>query len=92
VDRLSPLGFDFFPILVVDLLHEFELGILKAVMMHLMRLLYAVDPRKLATINERYHVSLALNPSPYHTIHMSGSGQYLRSEVPFEGFQIMFHV
>ncbi|KIK35833.1 hypothetical protein CY34DRAFT_35436, partial [Suillus luteus UH-Slu-Lm8-n1] len=54
VDRLSPFGFDLFPVLVVDLLHEFELGILKAVMTHLMRLLYAVDPRKITTINERY--------------------------------------
>ncbi|KAG2037991.1 hypothetical protein BDR03DRAFT_933797 [Suillus americanus] len=44
VDHLSPLGFNLFPAIVVDLLHEFELGILKAVMMHLMRLLYAVDP------------------------------------------------
>ncbi|KAG2754543.1 hypothetical protein P692DRAFT_201703806 [Suillus brevipes Sb2] len=54
VDRLSPLGFDFFPILVVDLLHEFELGIAKAVMTHLMRLLYAIDPRKLVVVDERF--------------------------------------
>jgi hypothetical protein len=50
------LGFDFFPILVVDLLHEFELGIIKAVMTHLMQLLYAIDPRKVIVVDERYGV------------------------------------
>ncbi|KAG1817488.1 uncharacterized protein BJ212DRAFT_1199727, partial [Suillus subaureus] len=54
VNHLSPLGLDFFPILIVDLLHEFELGVLKVVMMHLMQLLYAIDPQKIDIINERY--------------------------------------
>ncbi|KAG2061622.1 hypothetical protein BDR06DRAFT_1042018 [Suillus hirtellus] len=49
VDCLSLLGFDFFLTLVVDLLHKFKLGIVKAVMSHLMWLLYAIDPWKLLT-------------------------------------------
>lgn len=65
MDRLSPLGFDFFPTLVVDLLHEFELGIVKAVMSHLMRLLYAIDPRKVVVVDERYGVHVrCTNASP----------------------------
>ncbi|KAG1832626.1 hypothetical protein DFJ58DRAFT_671044 [Suillus subalutaceus] len=52
VDRLSLLDFNLFPAIVVDLLHEFELGTLKAVMIHLMWLLFAVDPQKIDIINE----------------------------------------
>lgn len=39
--RLSEHGFDFYSMLVVDLLHEFELGVWKAVLTHLIRILYA---------------------------------------------------
>ncbi|KAF9461194.1 hypothetical protein BDZ94DRAFT_826153 [Collybia nuda] len=43
-------------ILVVDLLHEFELGVWKMLFKHLIRLLYAEDPRGdlVAEINSRY--------------------------------------
>ena len=34
-EGLSPLGFDLFSIFVVDLMHEFELGVLKSVLTHL---------------------------------------------------------
>ncbi|KAG2056611.1 hypothetical protein BDR06DRAFT_981320 [Suillus hirtellus] len=54
MDRLSPLGFDFFLTLVVDLLHEFKLRIVKAVMSHLMWLLYAIDPWKVIIVDERF--------------------------------------
>src|SRR4051794_31754507 len=43
--RLSRSGFNFFSMLVVDLLHEFELGVWKAVFTHLMRLLLRVLER-----------------------------------------------
>ncbi|KAL1658479.1 hypothetical protein GGF50DRAFT_67162 [Schizophyllum commune] len=41
------LGDDFNPseMLVVDLMHEFELGVWKAIFTHLIRILYAADPR-----------------------------------------------
>jgi hypothetical protein len=42
-DKLSPLGFNMFDMLVVDLLHEVELGVWKAVFIHLLRLLDCVD-------------------------------------------------
>jgi hypothetical protein len=41
--RLAPLGFNLFLMLVVDLMHEFELGIWKALFIHLLRILNAVD-------------------------------------------------
>ena len=52
-ERLSPFGFDIFPALVVDLMHEFELGVLKSVLKHLIRILYAIDEDLVSTLNER---------------------------------------
>ena len=42
--------------LVVDLMHEFELGIWKAIFTHLVRLLYAAGPggRLVAELDRRY--------------------------------------
>jgi hypothetical protein len=37
--KLAPLGFNMFDMLVVDLMHELELGIWKAVFIHLLRIL-----------------------------------------------------
>jgi hypothetical protein len=41
--------------LVVDLLHEFELGVWKAIFTHLLRILYASAPggRLIAKLNQR---------------------------------------
>ncbi|KAK1225782.1 hypothetical protein PQX77_011262 [Marasmius sp. AFHP31] len=39
--KLFPFGFDLYLLLVIDLLHEFELGVWKAVLTHLIRMLYA---------------------------------------------------
>ncbi|KAG2055844.1 hypothetical protein BDR06DRAFT_1044714 [Suillus hirtellus] len=51
-----PLGFNFFPMLVVDLLHEFELGVFKAVFKHLIRLLHAINLEKITVLNECFHL------------------------------------
>lgn len=51
--RLSGHGFNFYPMLVVDLLHEFELGVWKAVLTHLMRILYAKGKDRIQTFNKR---------------------------------------
>ena len=40
-DKLSGLGFSLFCMLVVDLMHEFELGVWKALFTHLIRILSA---------------------------------------------------
>ena len=52
-ERLSPFGFDIFSSLVVDLMHEFELGILKSILKHLIQILYALDPGLIIVLNER---------------------------------------
>jgi hypothetical protein len=43
-EALGPLGFDHHEMLVVDLMHKFELGVWKAIFIHLIRLLYAAGP------------------------------------------------
>jgi hypothetical protein len=40
--------------LVVDLMHEFELGVWKALLKHLIRMLYAVGQDAVLEFNERY--------------------------------------
>jgi hypothetical protein len=52
--RLSKFGFEFHSMFVPDLLHEFELGVWKAVFTHLMRILYAAGGDRIQTLNKQY--------------------------------------
>ncbi|TFK58999.1 hypothetical protein BDN72DRAFT_781342 [Pluteus cervinus] len=56
-------NFDPFGILVVDLLHEFEIGVWKTLFTHLIRLLYAAAPHEqlVVNLNERYVCFLSTN-------------------------------
>ena len=51
--RLSSYGFDFHSMLVPDLLHEFELGVWKAIFRHLLRILYAYGGSAILDLNIR---------------------------------------
>jgi hypothetical protein len=57
-------GFDFFPMLVVDIMHEFELGVWKALFIHLLRILDCIDPGLIIEMNRRYN---------YLTFYITGS-------------------
>ena len=52
-ERLHTLSFNFFDILVVDLLHEFELGVWKALFIHLLRILSVINPSLLNVLDQR---------------------------------------
>ena len=52
-DRLAPLGFNFFSMLVVDLMHEFELGVWKALFIHLLRILQSQGSEKIVELDRR---------------------------------------
>ena len=54
-EALGPLGFDHHAMFVVDPMHEFELGVWKAVFTHLIRILYAASPggRLVAELDRR---------------------------------------
>lgn len=53
--KLQKFKFDHFLMLVVDIMHEFELGTWKAVFSHLIRVLYAISPsgNLVAQLDER---------------------------------------
>jgi hypothetical protein len=50
--------FNFFSMFVVDLLHEFELGVWKAIFIHLMRILFAAGGTAVQELNYRYVIML----------------------------------
>jgi hypothetical protein len=52
-DRLAPLGYDFFSMFVVDLMHDVELGDWRALFIHLLRVLNAVDSNLLLELDRR---------------------------------------
>lgn len=54
MEKLGP-GFDLSRMLVVDFMHEFELGVWKALFVHLIRVLYAAAPggKLVAVLDER---------------------------------------
>ncbi|ETW82716.1 hypothetical protein HETIRDRAFT_54372 [Heterobasidion irregulare TC 32-1] len=51
--KLSKFGFNFYDLFVVDLLHEFELGVWKAIFTHLLRILWAAGGDKIQELNSR---------------------------------------
>ena len=53
LDKLSLLGFNHFQMLMVDLMHEFELGVWKSLFIHLLRILDAYDKRLLDELDRR---------------------------------------
>ncbi|KAI6116540.1 hypothetical protein EDD16DRAFT_1708409 [Pisolithus croceorrhizus] len=65
-DRLFQFGFNYFKMLLVDLLHEFELGVWKAIFMHLICILYAAGGQGIQELNKCY---CAVPPFRRGTIH-----------------------
>ena len=53
-NRLGKYKFNFYQLIVPDLLHEFELGIWKAVFTHLIRILYAYGYDTIHHLNSRF--------------------------------------
>jgi len=62
MEKLGP-DFNLSRMLVVDLLHEFELGVWKSLFMHLIRVLYAAAPggKLVAVLDGRYDFSIAIS-------------------------------
>lgn len=52
--KLGPFGFNFFRMFLVDLMHEFELGIWKALFIHLLRMLNAMNKALINELDRRY--------------------------------------
>jgi len=52
-EKLGLTGFDFFLMLVVDLLHEFELGMWKSILVHLLHIVDSLKGTALAELDCR---------------------------------------
>jgi hypothetical protein len=57
-EKLASFSFDPYAMLVVDLMHEFELGVWKSTLIHIIRLLHAAAPggHMVAEFNARYAI------------------------------------
>ncbi|KAG2110219.1 uncharacterized protein F5147DRAFT_772486 [Suillus discolor] len=53
-DSLGAFGFNVFVTLVVDLLHEFELGVWHMLLLHLLRILFTLDKDLIHELDKRY--------------------------------------
>jgi hypothetical protein len=51
--RLAPLGFDMFPMFVVDIMHEVELGTWRSLFIHLLRILESAGPMLIPELDRR---------------------------------------
>ncbi|KAI5821824.1 hypothetical protein K523DRAFT_221291, partial [Schizophyllum commune Tattone D] len=52
--ELTRFHFNIFEMLVVDIMHEFELGVWKSALTHLIRMLHSLDRSKIMLLNERF--------------------------------------
>lgn len=57
-DRLARFGFNVFNIFPVDLMHEIELGVWKALLIHLFRILESANENLLHELDKRSIISL----------------------------------
>lgn len=51
---LFEFGFNFFTLFVPDVMHEFDLGVWKAILLHLLRILFAAGEERIQELNRRY--------------------------------------
>ena len=63
-EQLGPL-INLFQLFVVDLLHEIELGVWKALFTHLIRMLVAIGGKSIQVLNERYVSSNIVHSSTF---------------------------
>ncbi|KAG1842190.1 hypothetical protein DFJ58DRAFT_732177 [Suillus subalutaceus] len=62
-DSLSAFGFNVFAALVVDLLHEFELGVWRMLLVHLLRILFALNKDLVHELDKRYRQVPSFGPA-----------------------------
>jgi len=72
-ERLFEHGFNFYDMFVPDLLHEFELGVWKAVFTHLLRILYSCGGDTIQTLNSRYETPASFD---YRLMITLGTAKY----------------
>ena len=94
-EKLSAVNQNYHSIFVVDLLHEFELGIWKSTLTHLIRMLYASPEGKerVAELDSRYSLLCCEGAHAPALTSVQDSIVLLRLAVtrPFAGYPAMYH-
>jgi hypothetical protein len=70
-ERLGQFGFNPHSMLVVDLMHEFELGVWKDTFTHIIRLLHAAVPggKAVEQLNARWaNIPTIMRPNTHHSL------------------------
>ncbi|KAK2467956.1 hypothetical protein APHAL10511_000251 [Amanita phalloides] len=71
--HLSKHSFNFFSMFVPDLLHEFELGVWKAIFKHLMRIIHEQGSNSIQTLNKRYRMISPFGRGTIRRFHSNAS-------------------
>ncbi|KAI0073432.1 hypothetical protein K474DRAFT_1603363 [Panus rudis PR-1116 ss-1] len=72
-EKLSEFGFDLFSMFVVDFMHEVELGVWKAFLLHLLRMLVCVGYNMVQQLNQRYRMIPSYSRSTIRRFHSNVS-------------------
>ncbi len=56
----TDLDFNFYILFVINLMHKFELGVFKALFIHLIRICYAIRAHVVQILNEQYNFAIIL--------------------------------
>jgi len=84
-------GLNVYSLLAVDLLHEVELGVWKALFIHILRILFSYSPAALSELDRRYplstHWQAPYAPDIYVITGFALSPDLAR--IPFAGLQAM---
>ncbi|KAI0070884.1 hypothetical protein K474DRAFT_1687288 [Panus rudis PR-1116 ss-1] len=72
-EKLSAFGFNLFSMFVVDFMHEVELGVWKAFLLHLLRMLVCVGYNAVQQLNQRYRMIPSYSRSTIRRFHSNVS-------------------
>ncbi|KDQ29950.1 hypothetical protein PLEOSDRAFT_1074586 [Pleurotus ostreatus PC15] len=84
--KLRAHGFNVYEILVPDLLHEFELGVWKAVFTHLVRILHSIGHESILKLNQRYRSVPTFGRSVIRQFHEDAASMKKLAARDFEDF------
>ncbi len=82
--RLSEHGFNFYEMFAPDLMHEFELGVWKATLTHLLRILHSAGNDKIQSLNWRFRETPTFGRGTIRKFHNNVSGMKKLAARDFE--------
>lgn len=89
--KLLDHGFNFFSMFVPDLLHEFELGVWKAIFTHLIRIMQKISNEVVSKLNERYRAIPPFGRTTIRRFHNNAAAMKKLAARDFEDLLQVFH-